>query len=497
MKSKSSKPNIILIILDSARRDMFGCYGHDGGLTPNIDVLAKDSLLLMDHYAAGCGSTQAHVSLFLGQHSARHGVVHNLSEMNPEVIALPKLLKAHGYKTYGHSKASFIPPSGHEDLFCFDEYYYPGRTGGNKNISLKTKVIEKLRKNPVLWGWLKYMYRKVKGQESLLKAAAKNFDGKESLRFLFEKIKRNHHKKPVFAYTTLLHPHTPYYPPKWCLDHVFKGEPIDSLSFDIQANVHAWINGDLGPAEKALDSLKKCYQAELLYADHLVGEFIGNLKKEGLFDNTILVVTSDHGEMFGEHGQLNHGMTTWEEVSRLPCLIHHSSRAGISGDFKYLTSNLDILPSLFSLIDEPEYPHQKTTLDGYSFWDKTIDWQTRHLVVDAPPLVLPERLKNYPKVIAKGSTFFRTVRSRQYKYIWMSNGKRFLFPVGVVEMQENCILEDEPEIAEDMHATMLEYYSRINKDYRIEQYPINIGTSAAMKMNNPVIRQELKKLGYL
>ena len=55
------QPSIILIILDSARRDMFGCYGSSLGLTPNFDRLASEGMLLWDHYAAGCGSAQAHV----------------------------------------------------------------------------------------------------------------------------------------------------------------------------------------------------------------------------------------------------------------------------------------------------------------------------------------------------------------------------------------------------------------------------------------------------
>ncbi|MDA2915213.1 sulfatase-like hydrolase/transferase, partial [Acidobacteriia bacterium AH_259_A11_L15] len=65
-------PNIVLLILDSARRDLYGCYGSSSGLTPNFDRLAERGVLLRNHYAPGCGSAQAHVSIFTGQHSARH-----------------------------------------------------------------------------------------------------------------------------------------------------------------------------------------------------------------------------------------------------------------------------------------------------------------------------------------------------------------------------------------------------------------------------------------
>ncbi len=490
-------PDIILIILDSARRDMFGCYGHEGGLTPNIDEFAAQSLLLWDHYAGGCGSTQGHVSIFLGQHSARNGIVHNFSEIKPNIMALPKMLRKLGYKTFGHCMASFIPPAGHEQLFGFDELYYPGNRSVHGKADCKSVFIQMLRAKPVLWTFLKTTYKRFRGQGALIKASARNFDGKASLDFLYKRLRDEKGNEPIFAYTTLLHPHTPYYPPDWCLKEVFNSQPIDPLSFDIQADVHAWINGNYGPAESALGSLKKFYMAELLYADHLVGGFIRRLKENGLLENTVLVVTSDHGEMLGEHGQLNHGMTTWEEVYRVPCIIYYPERLGESRKINYLTSNLDLLPSLFGMIGQAGYPHTRTELDGVSIMDQTFDWEHRQLVVDSPPLVLPERLKDYPKVVAKGSVFFRAVRNSQYKYVWVSNGLRYLFPVDVYESSANNILEEEPEIVKRMHGEMLAYYDSVDSKYDIDQYPINMGISAAMKMTNPAIRQELKRLGYV
>ena len=311
---QKNRPHIILIILDSARRDMFGCYGHPGGLTPHMDSLASEGLLLTDHYAAGCGSSQAHVSLFLGQHPTRHGMVHNLAEMNQPIVALPYLLRGLGYRSFGHCMASFIPPVGHEELFGFDELLYPGKKQAFKKRPLQFQVLDRLRRYPVFWTTLKNLYTKLMGEERKIRAYAHLFDGTASLDYLFAKFKSESPTGPIFAYTTLLHPHTPYYPPKWCLDRVFKGEKIDKLSFKIQSHLHAWMNGDYGEAPSAIDSMRKCYQAELLYADHLVGQFAEKMKKAGWLENTIFIVTSDHGELFGEHGLLNHGASVWEEL---------------------------------------------------------------------------------------------------------------------------------------------------------------------------------------
>jgi arylsulfatase A-like enzyme len=490
------KPNIILLILDSARRDMFGCYGNQDGLTPGIDALAQECLLLNDHYAAGCGSAQAHVSIFLGQHSFRHGVVHNMSEMKDDIKALPLLLKNAGYKNYGHCMASFIPPAGYEDLFGFDEFIYPGKHGQKVNNGIKSKLLDMVRTNPFLWDKLKGAYRFFVGQDGVTRAAAQNFDGKVSLDYLLKQIRSPTDDKPIFAYSTLLHPHTPYYPPKWCIEKVFKGHKIDKLSFEIQGNLHGWVNGDFGAAEQAIDSLKKFYQAELIYADHLISTFVDELRTSNVLDDSILIITSDHGELLGEHNQLNHGGTVWEEIFRLPFLIRFPEKFTGGAVYNGMTSALDIMPTLLDIIGLDEL-RQTSVLDGKSILELSQQYEERTLVVDAPPIVLPERLKAYPNVLARGSHISRAVRNSKYKYIWQSNGYRYLYPVGEVESDGNNRLTDKPEIVKEMHTYMEEYYKSIDPEADINQYPINMGTTAAMKMTNPAIRQELKKLGYL
>lgn len=497
MRSVAPSPNIILIILDSARRDIFGCYGHEGNLTPNIDRLAQEGLILNDHYAAGCGSTQAHVSMFLGQHSYRHGMVHNMSEMKQDVVAFPRLLQKAGYETFGHCMASFIPPAGYEDIFGFNEFYYPGKSSGTTApLSIRNKVIGLLRRNPTLWSFLKNLYKKTKGQASLIRAAARNFDGQASLDYLFRKLTQGENGKPVFAYTTLLHPHTPYYPPQWCLDQVFQGEPIDPLSFDIQSDLHGWVNGDYGPVQSAIDAMKRCYEAELLYADHLVGNFVSQLRANGTLDNTILIITSDHGEFFGEDGWLNHGATVRDELYRIPCIIRYPPRISPGSSINYLTSALDLAPTIFDLAGNFELIKRKTHLDGIALFSDEVN-DGRVVFVDSPPIVLPERLKKYKNVLAKACYFYRAVRNHSYKYVWRSDNKRYLFRVGDFECDDNNIIAINSQIAETMHADLVNFYSSIDPSFEISHYPINMGTTAAMKMTDPKIRQELIKLGYL
>lgn len=489
-------PNIILLILDSARKDMFGCYGSSLGLTPNIDALAENSILLRDFYAAACGSAPAHVSIFSGQHSARHGMVHNLCEMPQDLLTLPLLLKQFGYKCYGFSKASFIPPAGHEELFGFDELIYPGRKGFSGQESPLNRFFAAVRSHPFLFNRLKQIYGRIIGKQKRFELTASYFDGRSSLNYLSDCLVQHKNREPVFAYATLLHPHTPYFPPKPFRDRVFKGASLDPLSIDIQQNLHAFMNGDFGEVPEALESVRKCYQADLLYGDHLVGEFVHHLKEKGVFDNSILIVTSDHGELLGEHGVMNHGSTVWEELLAIPCIVH-SPNGGGAKEISRLTSSLDLLPTVFDIIGELEWLRNKTKLDGVSILSPPEGHQERVLVVDSPPAVLPERFKRYPMVLFEESKIARAARTSRYKYIWRSDGTQFLFRAGGGEDQRDNLISSAPEVASDLLKEIRSFYESVQPNFRMDLYPVRLSRSVGQKMTDPAVLLELKRLGYL
>ena len=121
---KKSLPKIALIVLDSARSDMFGCYGNNENLTNKVDELSKDSVLCNNFYSSGSGSALSHTAIFSGQHSSRSGVVHNLSEIKKSLPSITKILKKYNYLNFGKSQI-ISPPVGYDELFDFDELVYP------------------------------------------------------------------------------------------------------------------------------------------------------------------------------------------------------------------------------------------------------------------------------------------------------------------------------------------------------------------------------------
>jgi hypothetical protein len=121
----------------------------------------------------------------------------------------------------------------------------------------------------------------------------------------------------------------------------------------------------------------------------------------------------------------------------------------------------------------------------------------RSLVVDAPPAVLPERFRKYPNVLYMLSIISRAVRTSGFKYIWQSNGQHALFRTGEPEDAVHNRYESDPAAAQRLHDIMVAFYRHIDERYRLDQYPIALSRTVGARMTNPVVREELRRLGYL
>ena len=485
---KKLLPKIALIVLDSARSDMFGCYGNKENLTNIIDKISEDSVLCNNFYSSGSGSALSHTSLFSGQHSSRSGVVHNLSEINKSLPSITKILKKYNYLNFGKSQI-ISPPVGYDKLFHFDELVYPQTSTNHQDkISLKKKILDNLRKYPRLWTLLKNIFAKTFGTKLLLKQTAKHFDGSSSLDYIANKLISN---KICFAYTTIFHPHTPYCPPDWVIKKVLPNKILSEEAYSIQTDFHAWLNGNYGDNKKILDDLKSLYKAELYYGDYLIGKFIDKLKKEDSYDDTLIIITGDHGEFFGEHGEINHGGTVYNEVIKVPLIIKFPNNYLAGKKIDKICSHIDILPTLMNYLGV-DISNEK--IDGEDIFKES---KNRSIIIDAPPLVLPGRLKHYPKVVEKQSYFWRTIINNEYKYIWKSDNTKYLYNKNSFENDTNNIIDKETDIAKKMHKEMISYYKKIDPNFDINDYPINIGKTAAKFITSPRIIRELKKEGYL
>ncbi len=321
---KNSKPNILYILVDQWRAQSAGYAGNQDVHTPQLDRLASQSMNLT-HAVSGMPVCSPHRASFLtGQYPLTHGVFMNDVLLDTNQITLGKVYKSAGYQTAfwgkwhvdGHGRSSYIPVTrqqGFDDwkaLECTHDYNNSAYYEGN---------------SPVKKVWETY------------DAIAQTQD---VCQYLTKQSKRD---KPFFLVLSIGSPHDPYQTAPAKYQRMYAGK-----TFQLRENVPAEL------AEKVQQDLRG-YYAHMSAIDDCIGMLRKTLHEQGLDKNTMIIFTSDHGDLVGSHGAWNK-QQAYDESIRVPFLIHYPKAFGSKGKkSKALINSPDIMPTLlgFSGIKVP------------------------------------------------------------------------------------------------------------------------------------------------
>ncbi len=308
---------IIVYVLDSLRYDHVSCYGYGRKTTPNIDGLAADGIIFERCYAPSTWTRPVAASLLSGTYPGVHGVRGRRDMFTARIPRLPGLLQLTGFKTacvsaIGNVSTAMGFGEGF-DYFC-DLYKEPAL----------------LQKRKTTTGAI----------EGLDERAAIVFPYAEDINDHFLPWLRNNFSADVFALLWSIQPHAPYEPPDGF--HKFVSPAYDGR-FAGQRDMVRRVRND----QDAQD-LVDLYDSEIYYNDHKIGEIIRELKKLGEFDDTLFIVTGDHGEAFGEHELFSHGHLPYDVVMRVPMVVKLPGSAHRGTKIKSNVSLLDITPTLLA-----------------------------------------------------------------------------------------------------------------------------------------------------
>ena len=297
--------NLVLIVIDTLRRDHLATYGYGRDTAPALGRLAAEGAVL-DGVSPTSWTQPATASILTGLHPVRHQSIRS-EPLPPQADTLAERLKRHGYSTLGVS-ANGLVNSGWGFEQGFDELVYlPPRPEGRR----------------------------------LPDAADVNAAVLSRVASL---------KPPFFLYVHYVDPHAPYSPAR-----AWNGGPLGD-HFERRGPVEM---SDLDPAkymyrpDPLLRDALDLYDGEIRQADSGVGELLAGLRRRGLMERTLTVVTSDHGEEFQDHGRMSHGQSLYEEVLRVPLVVHAPGLIPPGGRHG-AASLLDIVPTALSLLGVPQ-----------------------------------------------------------------------------------------------------------------------------------------------
>lgn len=293
----------ILISIDTLRADHLGLYGYPRPTSPFLDSLARRATVFEEAYAPFPSTLISHMSMFTGLHPREHGVFPPNAVLSPEVETFPEVFQRHGFRTAGFTEGGYVS----------------GRFGFRRGFDTYVSRDRSHRHRP-----LENTFRR--GVEFLESLGAED-------RFL------------LFLHTYAVH--TPYDAPERYRKPFWPGDPPPG-AVPATGPVLTRLNrtGER-PPEPAVDWLKALYDAGIRQTDEVLQRFFADLERLGLADEVTVVITSDHGEEFLDHGLFNHTQV-YRETMRVPLLvIHPDHRSAVRHGG--IVELIDLAPTFYEL----------------------------------------------------------------------------------------------------------------------------------------------------
>lgn len=433
--------HVLLISLDTLRADHLGCYGHEFVQSPALDDLAAEGVLFEQCISTAPTTLASHTSLFTGKYPHTHGVPRNGFEVHDDNVMLPEVLREHGFRTAGFAGAAPLDTdvNFHQG---FDEY--------DAEFSLTEGVREGIYQRPAnevtdaALGWLD------------------GRDGSVDERF--------------FLFLHYYDIHAPYeFPAPYAGMYAEGGQAIDASMGGLGRVRSALAVEAMAPGQKPRAAANEDgfarrlrerdgpglakgrrmiaeYAAGVTWTDHHLGRLLDGLRERGLLDETLVVVTSDHGETLIDHANLfNHGISVYDSESHVPLILRFPGGRHGGTRVEEVVSNIDVLPTLLTLLELPtpagsEGVDVSAVLDGER--------------VDRGP-VFSEATKPFSKPrfnddpVWKNQGKFQAIRTGRYKYMFRLPDQKFrLYDLRSDPTEERNLLLGGAELSEEVRAEL-------------------------------------------
>lgn len=350
--NKPNGPNVLLVVWDTARADATEPYGAPAGSTPTLAQLASAGRAVPHAMASACWTVPSHISLLEGllPRSAGMGPARPDQPGWGHVVragssrSLPGVLGARGWQTAGVSANAWVS-SAHGFDDGFDDFHLVARRrqGRIGATDLRGRL-----------GW------------TLEALRARTDDGASEIQQMLEAWVARRDRAPFFWFVNLVECHSPYLPPvpycdvglrdRWCA-------AVDARQWQTFASITATCLGATGPPADALDRMRHLYGRSITLLDDWLARVLAALDGHGLLEETIVVVTSDHGENFGEDGLIGHAFSLDDRLMRVPLVLAGPgvADAPLPADGAFSIGGVPaLLASLLGIDEHPWGPPDRT-----------------------------------------------------------------------------------------------------------------------------------------
>ncbi len=417
--SKSEGPNIVLVAIDTLRADHLGCYGYSKQTSPNIDGLASEGVLFENCIAPGIPTHPGFTTIFTGMHPLSHEIVCHAGNttLSWDIKMLPEILSEKGYLTVAVD--NLVATRGLWFVRGFEYYIF---SGGVTVISKGAKITGEI------------VTRK-------------------ALNFLRSWREGRFGRRPFFLFVHYWDPHTPYLPPQGFRERLYEGGGtkltplLERTCWGRYILRSRWLRALIEEGHDEKEYIDALYDEEILYADWCLGKLLEELKYLELYDDTVIILTSDHGEGLGENGIFydHHGLYEWD--IRIPLIIRAPQVLPPGKRVKELITHEDIMPTILELIGVTP----PKSVDGHSL---------------IPLIEEQQEVRKFVVCLENTRMTKRAIRTRRWKLIETLRHDIYGNPPGYIELydleagEERNVYDENRDVASELMLELERWYVR-------------------------------------
>lgn len=438
--------NVILISLDTLRPDHLGCYGYSRDTSPNIDSLAKDSALFWNTFATSPWTLPSHVSLMTSLNCINHQVYQGNQTMDPSILTLADILRTRGYFNGAITGGGFV--SGFYGFSKgFDSYHVRGQIQSKNSAEIASRAV---------LDWID-----------------------------------RHKDRNFFLFLHTYQIHNPYSSPapynELFLEKSSTLTEIDMSPFRLNhENRYKPVMDDL--RQNFID----LYDGEIRYTDEtLIKQLLSKLKELNLYDSTMIILTSDHGEEFYEHKSWHHTHSVYNETIKIPLIIKFLNSNHKGKRIPEFVRIIDIMPTILEALDINPSKYQ---MDGESLFDLLGDekqeMEERIFISELASNVMQ---RHVPKKVAINLGKHKLIINNEFK---SEDLAYFLSSLPEMEPMEIYDLEKDPD---ELYNKSREnpQLTRELLDFLRNQNKMTRKVSAEEAKMSEELREQLRALGYI
>ncbi|MBK7643256.1 MAG: sulfatase [Planctomycetes bacterium] len=398
-------PNVLLISIDSLRADHLSCYGYPRATTPAIDRIASEGMLFEQHMSSSSWTLPGHASLFTGLPDSIHGAFDTGHKLPDAAHTLAERFQAAGYATQGFFAGPYLHPA-----FGFAQGFDSYLDCASYASELDASAMQDPQQNKEL---------NQKSHSDITNPTVYS---------AWQKWLAGRGEKPFFTFLHLWDVHFDYIPPAPFdkqFDPDYQGS-VTGRNFFSDPSINASM------PERDKQHVISLYDGEIAWTDSFVQKIREDLERAGLLENTILVITSDHGEELFDHGGKGHRMTLYDEVIHIPLVVRYPASLPKGARIHAQTASLDVLPTLLELAGLPA----PTDVLGTSLAPFAHDPAAAH----------PRRAVSELASVGRN---MRTVRSLEYKlYDDVARDAHYYFDLAQDPLEKSGLTDFETELGQ-------------------------------------------------